>query len=243
MGRRNTRRSKSPLVNTNGFISAVADDLQRLQRAVAYQTVKVNFTGYDVMRWLVSPEHLETLTAAWPLIKISDRTGFYDTVAFITVGGSPVNCHLQVDCNKLEVVAPDQCIIQPTWTGRAQNILRENGSPCAVTDALSALHNLYLEWVVVHEAIDWLDHYATVGASQYYFPTLTALLPNTHAIHNCGGQRFKEPDRPVGPMIPKFRRAAMTVASALLCPLEVPLRDLVQVQFTDGVPITFGLVA
>jgi hypothetical protein len=239
MGRRHKR--SSPLVNTNGFISVVAGDLERLQRAVAYQTVKVNFTGHDVMQWLVSPQHLETLTMAWPLIKMEDRTAFNGPVAFITqASGSPVNCHLYVNCNKLQIAAPDKTIIQPVWTGRARDTL--NSTPCAVSEVLSALHNLYLEWLVVREVIDWLDHYATVGASKYYFPTLTALLPNMHAIHDCDATRFKEPIRSIGPMIPKFRRAAMTVASALLCPLEVPPRELVQVQFNDGPWVNFGLV-
>jgi hypothetical protein len=217
---------------TNGFINDTTVNLIRLQLAVAHQTVKVNFTGHDVMRWLVPPEHLEILTAAWPLLKRADRTSFRGDIIFCDpVMLTPVRCSLYVNCNKLEIVVP------------GDHILRSDRAPGAVTDVLAALYRLSVEWIAVYDVISWLDEYATVGAAQYYFPTLTSLLPYTHAIHNCGGQRFNEPTRPVGPMIPKFRSAAMTVAAALLCPLEVPNRELVTVSFTTTrPPIMFGVV-
>ena len=231
---RRGRQPAKPVVVTNGFMDAAIGNLQRLEQAVAYQTVKIEFTGLDVARWLVPPEHLELLAAVFPVLKVSDRTSYHGEPGFFyspagEFGERRVNIeNIHVNFRKLEIAAPDTSAIK----------IQSCEGP--IPAALAALRDLHVQWSTVHEVIRWLDAHATVGAARNYFPALTALLPSTHAIHDTDGKRYKEPKVNVGPMIPKFRAAAMTIASALLCPLEVPARPTVSVVF-GGPPITFEL--
>ena len=233
MSRRGRGRTM-PVVQNNGFMAAVGENLRRLERAVAYQTVKIEFTGLDVARWLLSPERLELLTAVFPILKDNDRTQYNGEVAFFhsadgEFGETVVKARLNVDFRELRIAAPDPSAIQ----------IQSCDGPIPV--ALAALHDLHQQWSTVHEVIKWLDENATIGAARYYFPALTSLLPSTHAMHDIDGQRYKEPKASVGRMVPKFRAAAMTIAAALLCPLEVPARPIVTAQFEGGHPLTFGL--
>ena len=223
-----SRRKRNPLPANNGFMDAVQGNLGRLEQAVAYQTVKIEFTGLDVARWLLRPEYLELLTAVFPVLKDNDRTSYQGGLGFFyrgvtgEFGERLVNIeNIHVDFRKLEIAAPDTSAIK----------IQSCEGP--IPAALAALRDLHVQWSTVHEVIRWLDAHATVGAAQNYFPALTALLPSTHAIHDTDGKRYKEPKVNVGPMIPKFRAAAMTIASALLCPLEVPARPTVSVRFGE----------
>ena len=228
------RKQRNPGPITNGFMTEARDNLRRLELAVAYQTVKIEFTSMDVARWLLRPKHLELLAAVFPILKDGDRTQFNGDIAFLNpypseFGERLVNIeNIHVDFRKLEIAAPDTSAIK----------IQSCEGP--IPAALAALRDLHVQWSTVHEVIRWLDAHATVGAARNYFPALTALLPSTHAIHDTDGKRYKEPKVNVGPMIPKFRAAAMTIASALLCPLEVPARPTVSVVF-GGPPITFEL--
>ena len=229
-----SRRKRNPLPANNGFMDAVQGNLQRLEQAVAYQTVKIEFTGLDVARWLLRPEHLELLAAVFPVLKDNDRTSYQGGLGFFypaagEFGDRLVNIeNIHVDFRKLEIAAPDTSAIK----------IQSCEGP--IPAALAALRDLHVQWSTVHEVIRWLDAHATVGAARNYFPTLTALLPSTHAIHDTDGKRYKEPKVNVGPMIPIFRAAALTIASALLCPLEVPARPTVSVVFGEP-SITFEL--
>ena len=229
-----SRRKRNPLPANNGFMDAAIGNLQRLEQAVAYQTVKIEFTGLDVARWLLRPEYLELLTAVFPVLKDTDRTSYQGGLGFFypaagEFGEWRVNIeNIHVNFRKLEIAAPDTSAIK----------IQSCEGP--IPAALAALRDLHVQWSTVHEVIRWLDAHATVGAAQNYFPALTALLPSTHAIHDTDGKRYKEPKVNVGPMIPKFRAAALTIASALLCPLEVPARSTVSVEFGEP-SITFGL--
>ena len=228
------RKKHNSLPANNGFMDAVQGNLGRLEQAVAYQTVKIEFTGLDVARWLVPPEQLELLAAVFPVLKVSDRTQYHGALGFLyppagEFGERRVNIeNIHVNFRKLEIAAPDTSAIK----------IQSCEGP--IPAALAALRDLHVQWSTVHEVIRWLDAHATVGAARNYFPTLTALLPSTHAIHDTDGKRYKEPKGNVGPMIPKFRAAAMAIASALLCPLEVPARPTVSVVFGEP-SITFGL--
>ena len=229
-----SRRKRNPLPANNGFMDAVQGNLQRLEQAVAYQTVKIEFTGLDVARWLLLPKHLELLAAVFPVLKDNDRTSYQGGLGFFypaagEFGERRVNIeNIHVNFRKLEIAAPDTSAIK----------IQSCEGP--IPAALAALRDLHVQWSTVHEVIRWLDIHATVGAARNYFPALTALLPSTHAIHDVDGQRYREPKVSVGPMIPKFRAAAMTIASALLCPLEVPARPTVSVVFGEP-SITFEL--
>ena len=228
-----SRHKRNPLPANNGFMAAVSDNLRRLELAVAYQTVKIEFTGLDVARWLLPPERLELLAAVFPILKDSDRTQYNGGLSFFhstdgEFGERLIKCNINVNFRELKIAAPDQSAIK----------IQSCDGPIPV--ALAALRDLHEQWSTVHEVIDWLDVHATVGAARNYFPVLTSLLPSTHAMHDTDGQRYKEPKVNVGPMVPKFRAAAMIIAAALLCPLEVPARPTVIVEF--GWPlITFGL--
>ena len=229
-----SRRKRNPLPANNGFMDAVQGNLQRLEQAVAYQTVKIEFTGLDVARWLLRPEHLKLLTAVFPVLKDNDRTSYQSGLGFFypaagEFGERRVNIeNIHVNFRKLEIAAPDTSAIK----------IQSCEGP--IPAALAALRDLHVQWSTVHEVIRWLDAHATVGAARNYFPALTALLPSTHAIHDTDGKRYKEPKVNVGPMIPKFRAATVTIASALLCPLEVPARPTVSVVFGEP-SITFEL--
>ena len=227
------RRTIGPVIQNNGLMTAVSDNLRRLEHAVAYQTVKIEFTGLDVARWLLPPERLELLTAVFPILKDNDRTQYNDEIAFFhsadgEFGETIIKARLNVNFRELRIAAPDPSAVQ----------IQSCDGPIPV--ALAALHDLHQQWSTVHEVIKWLDENATIGAARYYFPALTSLLPSTHAMHDTDGQRYKEPKISVGRMVPKFRAAAMTIAAALLCPLEVPTRSTVSVYF-GGPPRTFGV--
>ena len=233
MSRRGRGRTM-PVVQNNGFMAAVGENLRRLERAVAYQTVKIEFTGLDVARWLLSPSRLELLAAVFPILKESDRTQYTGEVAFFPsadgeFGERLLKVNISVNFRALSIAAPATSAIK----------IQSCDGPIPV--ALAALHDLHEQWSTVHEVIKWLDENATIGAARYYFPALTSLLPSTHAMHATDGQRYKEPKVNVGPMVPKFRAAAMTIAAALLCPLEVPALSVVTVQFEEHHPRTFGV--
>ena len=228
------KRKPGPITITNGFMTEARDNLRRLELAVAYQTVKIEFTSMDVARWLLPPAHLELLAAVFPVLKDGDRTQFSGEIALLNpypseFGEYPVNVVLDVNFRALNIAAPDSSVIEL------------QGLDGPIPKALVSLHNIHAQWSVVHEAIEWLDINATVGAARNYFPALTALLPSTHAIHDVDGQRYREPQMSVGPMIPKFRAAGMTVAGALLCPLDVPSRTIVTACFGGRHAATFGL--
>jgi hypothetical protein len=230
-----SRRGRvAPVVQNNGFMAAVSDNLRRLEKAVAYQTVKIEFTGLDVARWLLPPERLELLAAVFPILKDSDRTQYNGELAFFhstdgEFGERLIKVNISVNFRALRIAAPATSAIK----------IQSCDGPIPV--ALAAIHDLHEQWITVHEVIEWLDENATIGAARTYFPVLTSLLPSTHAMHDTDGRRYKEPKVNVGPMVPKFRAAAMIIAAALLCPLEVPARSTVTAQFEGGHSLTFGL--
>jgi len=207
-----SRRKKEPGPKLLGLARAVEGNLNRLEEAVAYQTVLRNYTfsREEIVACVLPPEDIEALRRAECLVETHYsklvRARFRDS--FQTY---PVTVLLNIDGMGLALWRGDACKFQHE-APRAADFL-------AMTTALSRIRQRF---AVVETLVEWFDKNASWGAVRYYWPSACALLPSDHLIHRLDGTIFREPVASIGAMIPLCRETAITVTEAMLCPLDAP---------------------
>lgn len=228
------RRHKAFAPPRLGLVTAIRENLLRMERAVAYQTVikDIKFTAMDVVEWLLPSEHIQTLQRAYPLIRDYDRANFQgECVCHLEQPGEP-----EEPVKFILMVATHRRLNMQGWRPEATEVQPASPWHRTLVNTFIALRDVNRRFKAVHDVADWLDLNATWGAVRYYWPSACALLPNDHLIHRLDGNAHKEPKAPVGPMVPQFRSTAMTVTEGLLCPFDIPAStDLVTASFNGTV--------
>jgi hypothetical protein len=164
---------------------------------------RFDYTVAEVIPWFVKPEYRALLEKAYNLA---------ETPSYVTAS-VPEDCDLHFQFQGIEMLTPSPaCMIFD----------KTLGAPLA--DFIKEVRAIHADWAVVKYVVNWLDKFATPGAIRYYFPSIMALAPEWDGISEDTAKRFVDPIG-VAKMMPLFRDAASTVASAQLLPAVVPLKN------------------
>jgi hypothetical protein len=176
--------------------------IDNMEAAVVYRTVTVDCTLKDVVRWLW-PDHVtEKLYAAYPLARFAPDQ--HNEGAYV-LGTHGPRCKFHFKVEDIELLAPHSGL----WE---IDVSREE----PMLGALTEVAHIHSEFNKVREVVTWMNNYATVGAARFYFPGLSALLPNGHVFHCADGLRYKEPAMDMTDINPLIRQAGVIIASGIL---------------------------
>lgn len=193
------RRYKGPVKPPRIFESAKAT-VCRLRDNVVYKTVDVKFTLQDAINFCVPPHTQELLYAAY---EVASADSGYSGKADSSFSLPYPDAHLSIDFHQAFMFRPN-------------SLQRTGVDPNGIESTAEELVAIYRKFDDVELLIDWMDNHAmTVGAARYYWPTILALLPDTHPVHEADGQRYKETPG-VSQVLDLMREAAGTVAAALM---------------------------
>jgi len=200
-------------------LDAAFNNLNAVERAVASTMVDVTFSVWDMAHWLWPLEIVEKLSDAFPYTKSPYKINAQEKVIVPCNGALSMVCDFNINLDKCGMCCPDtgHVSMQPGH----DNIIK----------TLKNVYDIHLKFEQVRRVLRWLNNHATLGATRNYFPSVVALLPTTHAIHQVHGNNFREPIEPMGTIAADMREAGLTMASALLCQRDHPSKRDVVVTF------------
>lgn len=227
-----SRRRKEPGPKLLGLERAVSSSLDRLKQAVAYQMVirQADITVEELIACLLPVEDIETLHKAKRLVQEFYSPLVRSHLTVTRVAAAALSASITINLRDLDIAM---------WNSAAISFQHNAPKAKSLISLLDGLDRIHKRFNQVKNLVAWLDLNASWGAVRYYWPSACALLPNDHDIHRLDGRIFREPKLPIGSMIPLCRETSMTIAEAMLCPLDVPLTPTVNVSIETS---TFGLI-
>lgn len=221
MGRRRPRGSAPP----KPFVDALPQ-IDKLEVNVIETVVDAQFTPDQVIRWLLTDTIVDKLKAAFPYVRDSDRTTFWQPDVTLPVVFPAVRCGFTI-----KVKSPEFAMLVPTDALAVPDDSR--GEQIMVT--VRQVYEQHTQFEKVRRVVRWLNDNATVGAARHYCPWMTSILPADHPFQEATGQIFREPANSMVEIANDMRAASAIMASALLCGSRdnKPALGLVAVHF-DG---------
>lgn len=179
-----------------------------------------DITPDHFLEWLIEPDILSKLRAAWQFTASRNHTDF--TPAFRFACGVVT---FNIDYGKLKCLAPDNKYVKPQ--GSNDHMIDYVESIGAVANQYNKLRRIITEF---HR------QKVTPGAAKYYFPTLQPLLPEDHPFHKATGERHRSFAFPYE-ITEYLREAPEIIGKGLLCGGTTAFRRgilLIQMQIGDG---------
>jgi hypothetical protein len=198
--RNNRNRYGAPKEPPFLFGSSVSAEINKLENNVIAATAPVTFDLMDVARWCLSPDVLEKLIAARTMVHEFDSTSVFTMPLYGDTTASVKLCFKSISA-------------QPS-----ASVLLSNEIDAVVVPYLKKLQSIVSEFDKVRYVLKWFnEHRTTAGAVRAIWPTIQAITPAGHPVHDCNGLRYKDPDG-VTAILSLVRETASIVASAQLAP-------------------------
>lgn len=159
-----------------------------------------------IFEWLVKPEHLGKLRAAYPYANAWSRPLELDSLAL--PGGVVADFHIDIE---------NAQILTPTDTICSVDNPHEVREP--VLKACAELADMQAQFDVVRKVIRFFnEHKMTAGCVMEYFPTMRVLMPDSKVLQEVQpGGRFKD-NEAIWDIMQDMRTAAFTIQQCLLLP-------------------------
>jgi hypothetical protein len=204
-------------------------NINRMERAVINRSIRTDgITPADVVDWLVPPEPLGRLRAAYSDAETNMSGYSSDTSCTIRFPFAKITYH--IDFLHCGCLPPKRALIsvQPD-VPKAEGLRAISEQAAHIVGQHNKLRKI-LQWFTSSEI--------TAGAARHYFPTLQSLLPSDHKFFEVKGDRFRDVHIPYE-IAELLREAPEIVARGVLAEPNVngrdrPGRALVRIQHESG---------
>lgn len=198
------RRGKT---STPKLFEAAKEPAANLMFNVFYRTITPRFTVNDVVEFCVPSEAVRnTCREAYA---VAHEHAQYRNVGIVHLrdySPPPGNSMaLSVDFHVAGMLTPN-----------SQYLTANGPDTTGIMDTINQTVSLVAQFSKVNKLLSWMDdHRMTPGAARYYWPSILALLPDTHPVHQTDGQRYRETPG-VSEVLDLMRETSAIIASALM---------------------------
>ena len=207
--RRRNRLFETPIpsaLGDNHVTGGIQVISQLCQRAMSVMT-EYTMTREETIRALFEPEELDKAVAAKHLISPESPTMSYDTVA--------KGVSLFINYNK--------SMYPPINEG---GYLVLQGSSVSLTHFIESVRAIHEQFEEIKGVLRWLNRNATPGAIRYYFPTASALCPQSPPLIALPHvpSRYTQP-KDINNWMQLIKNAAATYAGTQMLPATAKYRQ------------------
>lgn len=182
----------------NHLTSAKSKVMRLAQNVLEMLVHEPGFTAQEVLNWCVEPRFQSVLRSA---VNVVD----YYYLGSVTYETDYEDVSLRIDWTRLGYARAEEEIVQVL-----------PGTPIA--NLLERVRAVRDDWENVMAVLYYFDRNGTPGSARYYWPTILTLAPDHEGLTSAGlGNSFVDPPR-YSVWLPSMRKAATTVASALMLP-------------------------
>lgn len=183
--------------------SAAKDTINKMERAVIYRSVELDFTSRDVIDYLFPQEVLAPLRAAHKYTRSMDQGKYAYFVRHTGAGPFVFNINWH----------DNECLVPAEVAEMGVNDPR-------ITGALARIREINADMDILRACVDkFTELKITAGCARYYWSGLPGLLPLTHPIHQVSGERYRDTALPHD-LTDMLRKVGAIQAMALLADPE-----------------------
>lgn len=173
---------------------------------VFYRTITPRFTVNDVVEFCVPSEAVRnTCREAYA---VAHEHAQYRNVGMVNLrdySQPGERMTLSVDFHVAGMLTPN-----------SQYLTANGPDTTGIMDTINQTANLVAQFSKVKKLLTWMDdNRMTPGAARYYWPSILALLPDTHPVYQTDGQRHRETPG-VSEVLDLMRETSAIIASALM---------------------------